>query len=168
MKTSWRGVRNIALEEAVVLQAYADGPGYSIGVGHFGAKAGDEITLDQALELLAADLQPREATIDKLVQIPLTQNETDALISTCFNRGNRVRSIAERINAGDRNGAMLAMMSLCTDSNGTFLVGLAARRLREARLFLLNDYGDPARKVKLFHGDPRDPATLVTEFEFPA
>lgn len=164
--TSDRGIKFIAKEEAAVLVAYQDGPFNSIGFGHNSQeiKDGQRISLEEAIDLLKQDLGTREATINRLAQGKLEQWEFDALVSCCYNRGNRVLQVLSKLNVKNKNEALVALVSLSTDANGDFKLGLAGRRLREARMFMLADYGDLST-VKVWEGNPR--TTSPKEIPFP-
>lgn len=89
MKTSQTGIEFITSEEGCILHVYKDAVGLpTIGVGHL-VKPGEHftsITLDQAHDLLRADLATAEAAVNGL-QADITQNEFDALVSLTFNIG---------------------------------------------------------------------------------
>lgn len=92
MRTSDKGIEFIKKHEGVRLRAYKlEGEKYwSIGVGHSydpSITANTIWTNAQAEAVLRVDLQKFEKYVDELVPIPLNQNQYDALVSYCFNRG---------------------------------------------------------------------------------
>jgi lysozyme len=72
------------------LVAYKDTTGkWTIGVGHTGPEiyAGLTITKETSRLLLAHDAAGAAADVDRLVKVPLTDNQRFALISFVFNLG---------------------------------------------------------------------------------
>ena len=88
MKTSKNGINLIKKFEGCSLKAYKCPAGvYTIGYGHINnVKQGDNITQLQAETLLMFDLQIFEKEINNL-NLNLTQNQFDAIISFVFNIG---------------------------------------------------------------------------------
>ncbi len=143
MRASDRCVDFIRRWEGLETEAYRDVAGvWTIGYGHTGpdARPGATITEGEAEVLLRRDLVSREQTVDRLVDVALSQNEFDALVSFEFNTGGLACSTAlNRLNKGDRLGAAEA---LCwwnkARINGDLreVEGLTRRRAAEAVLFL--------------------------------
>ena len=90
MKTSEQGLQFITDQEGVVLHSYQDQAGYpTIGVGHLikdGEDFPDQITREQAMELLASDVARFEAAVSGY-GLDLTQNQFDVLVDFAFNAG---------------------------------------------------------------------------------
>ena len=90
MKTSAAGLQFIMDQEGVVLHSYQDQAGYpTIGVGHLikeGEDFPDQITREQALELLADDMSRFEAAVNGY-DLDLAQNQFDVLVDFAFNAG---------------------------------------------------------------------------------
>src|SRR5690606_10106222 len=109
MKTSSAGVAFIRRHEGAVLSAYRDPAGVlTIGVGHTSAagppvvKPGMKITLEEADAILKRDLARFEESVSRLVKVPLSQPQFDALVSFTFNlgEGNLSRStLLKKLNA---------------------------------------------------------------------
>jgi len=143
MRTSSSGRGFIEQFEGLSLKAYDDGTGViTIGYGHTSAAGlprvykGQTITKEQADAILASDLGKVEAQINKLVRVPLNQNQYDALVSFHFNTGALGRSTAlKRLNQGDYNGCADALLSY-NRAGGRVLPGLTRRRQAERALFL--------------------------------
>jgi lysozyme len=119
--------------------AYSDAGGYSIGFGHFlGAKpVPATITLQQAESWLSQDAQKAADAVIKLVRVPLTQNQFDALVSFVYNLGEGALSrstLLKKLNAGDYAGAAQEFRRWVY-SGGTVLAGLVTRRAAERDLF---------------------------------
>lgn len=154
MKTSQTGLNLIEEYEGLILGAYDDAndhvvlPGGSvrgtltIGYGHTNAAGppkvtiGQKITKAQANEILAADLSRVESSVNKLVRVPINQNQFDALVSFQFNTGGLARSsVLSKLNKKDYQGAADALL-LWNRGNGQVLAGLTRRRKAERALFL--------------------------------
>lgn len=118
MKTSDAGRAKIEAREGRRLLAYKDTKGVlTIGVGHTGRMSppkvtpGMTITAAQCDAMLAADLAPVEAAINKALKVPVSQNEFDALVSLYFNVGDgyvATSTIIKKLNLGDVAGAAAA------------------------------------------------------------
>ena len=92
MKTSQSGVNLIKGFEGKRLNAYDDGVGvWTIGYGTIKypngirVKKGDTCTESQAESYLKNDLVKFENAINRLVKVPLNQNQFDALSSFTYN-----------------------------------------------------------------------------------
>ena len=75
--------------ESCSLKAYKCQAGvWTIGWGHTGGvKEGDTITQAQADQLLENDLSVSEQDVERIIQIPLNDNQFGALVSFDFNCG---------------------------------------------------------------------------------
>lgn len=126
--------------EGCELTSYKDGGGvWTIGYGHtYGAHPNQTITQAQAEEMLEQDLTYALQGVQKLVKVPLTDNQCAALVSLFFNVGAYAlhsSHLVEKLNSGDFQG--------CADEflkwdhiNGQVSQGLLNRREAERRLFL--------------------------------
>lgn len=139
MHTSQKGLDLIKSFEGLRLSAYrcpADIP--TIGYGTTsGVKMGDTITKERAEELLREDVKRFEAQVFRLVKVPLSQGQFDALVSFVYNlgAGNLSNSTLLRLlNAGDYAGAA-AQFDRWTKAGGKVLPGLVRRRAAERALF---------------------------------
>ena len=92
MKLSAKGLDIIKKSEGLRLRAYPDpgsatGKPYTIGYGHTsGVNKGDTITKADAEALLRHDVAWAVDTVNSL-NVKLSQNQTDALVSFAFNVG---------------------------------------------------------------------------------
>ncbi len=126
--------------EGLRLKAYQDANGvWTIGYGHTGpdVHAGLSITQEQAEALLLQDVASAVAAVNRLVTVPLTQNQFDALVDFVFNVGaeNFARStLLRELNAGNTAGAA-AQFLLWKWAGGVVSPGLLRRRQAEAALF---------------------------------
>jgi lysozyme len=133
------GIELIKRFEGLRTNAYRCPAGvWTIGYGHTRtAKPGMMISHQQAEELLKKDLSFFEDAVTRLVKVPLTQGQYDALVSFAYNCGVealRVSSLLRYLNKGEYNLAAL-QFSRWTRANGKVLPGLVSRRADEYELF---------------------------------
>jgi len=86
---------------------------------------------------LAEDIQEVEEYIEKLVEVPLTQNQYDALVSWTFNLGStnlKESTLLRKLNYGDYE-AVPEEMKKWIYVGDDVLEGLIRRREAEAALF---------------------------------
>lgn len=132
---STSGAAAIAYYEGVRKVAYVDPVGVvTICAGHTKtAKLGQKLTDAECAELLKDDVQDAAVAIKRLVTIPLTQNQYDALVSFTFNvgEGNLAKStLLKQINA-KRCWAAGREFSRWDYAGGQRLPGLTKRRADE-------------------------------------
>lgn len=115
----------------------------SVGYGSTGrVKAGEEIDEAKAEQFLLEDLKSAEDAVRRLVDVPLKQNEFDALVSLVYNvgEGNFKKSKAlKALNSGDRDRFIYEAFDAkagFTKQSGKVLNGLVRRRNAERDLFL--------------------------------
>jgi len=141
-KTSNAGLDLIKSFEGFSAKAYPD-PAHgwnvpTIGYGTTaGVKMGDTITKERAEELLREDVKRFEDQVLRLVKVPLTQGQLDALVSFTYNLGaaNLGNSTLLRLlNAGDYKGAA-AQFDRWNKAGGKVLKGLVTRRAAERAMF---------------------------------
>jgi len=126
--------------ESLRLKAYlCPAKVWTIGYGHTrNVERGQEITEAEAERLLRCDLVEFERDVNRLVRVPLTQNQYDALISFIFNNGAKefsTSTLLRKLNTGDYTGAAKEFKRW-KFAKGKELPGLVRRRLLEERLFL--------------------------------
>lgn len=142
MKTSDWGRKFIERFEGLYLHTYDDGAGVpTIGYGHTtrggGRKVtwGMKITPEEADSMLSDDLGRVERDVNKLVKVPLTQNQFDALVSFHFNTGALGSStLLKKLNAGDYQSVSTELMKWI-HAGGSVMNGLVTRRTEEGKLF---------------------------------
>lgn len=140
MKTSEQGIALIKKFEGFSPEPYRCPAGVmTIGYGHV-VKKGDasHFTEEKAHDLLVADIAIFEAAIMRLVQVPLTQGQFDALASFTYNIGIQAFShskLVNLLNNNDYNGAS-HQFDRWVYANGKKLAGLVHRRQAEKTLFL--------------------------------
>jgi lysozyme len=140
MEVSRRGIRMIQHYEGLRLKAYLDSAGVpTIGYGStMGVKMGDEITEAQALEFLEDDIERHADPVREAVDVPINQNQFDALVSFVFNVGAgafRASTLLRKINTYDYMGAA-DELPRWVHAGGRELEGLKLRRASERSLFL--------------------------------
>ena len=137
----------IKRSEGWVNHAYPDpgtgGEPLTIGYGHTSAAgaprvtAGMTISLEEGDAILQSDLKAVEASVDRLVTVPLNENQRGALVSFVFNVGSSsfaTSTLLRKLNARDYNGAV-AEFARWNHAGNTVLPGLTTRRAAEAKLF---------------------------------
>ncbi len=112
---------------------------YTIGYGHYGAdvKAGQTITETEALDLLKSDVKIFENTVNSAIDVKVTQNQFDSLVSLCYNIGIgafQSSDLVKYLNKGNIwHGA--AEFPLWRKAGSSILAGLQNRRVKELSLF---------------------------------
>ena len=145
MKTSQSGISLIKGFEGKRLNAYYDGVGvWTIGFGTIKypngvrVKKGDTCTEAQAESYLKNDLVKFENAINRLVKVPLNQNQFDALSSFTYNLGETNLSsstLLKKLNAKDYAGTA-DQFPRWNKAGGKVMNGLTRRREAERILFL--------------------------------
>ncbi|WP_340615247.1 lysozyme [Xenorhabdus thailandensis] len=143
MKISEDGINKLKSYEGLKLKAYPDpatgAEPWTIGYGHTkGVKPGQVITMQQAEEYLHQDLTSVYAAIQRLVKVPLTQGQFDALCSFIFNLGigNFAHStLLKKLNTGDYQSAAKEFVKW-DRADGKALAALRMRRESEQKTFL--------------------------------
>ena len=158
MELSDIGLDLIKTSEGFRSHVYSDVAGIAtIGYGHRllpNETFPNGITQSHALDLLAADVQHAQQGVERLVKVPLTQGQFDALVDFCFNLGaGRLTSSAllKDLNASLYNqaGEQLLRWDIAA---GKVSPGLKTRR--EAELHLWNSA--PPSPTPLPGGTTRD------------
>lgn len=134
------GIRMLKEFEGLSLTAYPDiVKVWTIGYGHTrGAFKGQVITLEQAQILLDKDLRVFETGVEKLVKVPLSDNEFSALVLLTFNIGLGhfgSSTLLRKLNEGDKLGAAAEFMRW-NHAGGRVIEGLTKRRELERALFM--------------------------------
>ena len=125
--------------EGLKLRAYRCPAGvWTVGHGSTkGVHAGQVITPAEAEARLRDDLQDAEEAVERLVRVPLTDNEFSSIASLAFNIGEGAfasSTLLRLLNDGDHKAAA-AQFSRWSRGGGRVLPGLARRRVAEAALF---------------------------------
>ena len=145
MRTSQKGIDLIKEFEGYSERVYlCPGGVYTIGYGHTkGVQVGDTCTREKAEEYLKDDLRDTEEAVLDLVDVPLTQNQFDALVSLVYNigSGNFYNSIIRKVinyKVSDIEEYRRAWM-MWVKAQGRVLKGLVRRREAEFKLFKGDD-----------------------------
>lgn len=145
MKTGIRGIELIKHFEGLKLDVYTCSGGVkTIGYGTtvYGdtkqkVKLGDTITKERAEELLRLDLVKFEGYVNKKVNVQLSQDQFDALVSIYYNCGPaniNGSTLVRLLNQGDYPLAAAEFRNW-RKSGGKVLKGLERRRKAEEKLF---------------------------------
>lgn len=143
-RLSGEGRALIKRHEGKRLTAYLDPVGvWTIGYGHTGpdAASGTTITPKRADHLLTLDVREAESAIHRLVRVPLSQGQFDALVSFVFNVGAAAFSsstLLRELNAGRYAavpGQLRRWVYGTVNGKKVILPGLVRRRSDEAVLW---------------------------------
>lgn len=147
MKISNNGLNLIKEFEGLSLKPYLDAVNIpTIGFGSTYYEDGTKVTLKdkpiteeratQLLEFIAN--KTFSENINKVVKVPLSQNQFDALVSFAYNIGNKNfnwSTLLKKLNQSDYDGASLEF-GRWNQAGGKILNGLVLRRQKEKELFL--------------------------------
>lgn len=146
MEVSDAFARHIESVEGFKAKAYQDSGGvWTIGFGHVIKEKESGLftailTREQATSILKADVAIAEAAVNRLVTVPLKQEQFDALVSFVFNigEGQFARStLLKKLNAGHCCAVPDEMRRFKYD-NGKVVAGLIARRAAEVDFYVGN------------------------------
>ncbi len=141
MKLSFTGLRLIQHFEGFEPQLYRDAAGYwTIGYGHLVREREsfrNGITQAQATQLLQQDVRVAERAVSRLIKVPLTQSQFDALVSFTFNLGSGAlqRSTLRRKVNGYYHQEVPSEFLRWVWAGGRKLKELLRRRQAEAALY---------------------------------
>lgn len=166
------GLKLIEGFEGLYLHAYhgaADRPGlWTIGFGHTSEAGpppvveGMTITRQQADDILRADLAKCEADVERLITVPLNDNQFAAIVSFTFNCGSGAlqnSTLRRKLNAGDYASVPGSLM-MWVNANGVRVQGLVTRRQAEGALFMSQPSPIASSAVK-----PDDPDATAREVQ---
>ncbi|WP_020474252.1 lysozyme [Zavarzinella formosa] len=145
MKCNEDGLQIVRDCEGLKLKAYRDSAGVlTIGHGHTGKDVQPNSRIDEhtAEVLLAQDMAKAEAAVNRLVRVPLNENQFSALCSFVFNLGEGNLRGSKSVDALNRKGyiefasRMLLWDKARVDGELKTLPGLTKRREMEKNLFL--------------------------------
>ena len=146
MVISEKGINLIKTFEGLELEAYqCSGNVWTIGWGStelYGVRVrkGDVITTIEAEELLRYDIKRFEYLVNTRINITISQNQFDALVSHAYNTGGS-DTLFELINANENEKRIRHWIeNTYITSKGVFFRGLKNRRILEANLFFSGDY----------------------------
>ena len=133
------GLALIKKFEGCELEAYQCSAGvWTIGYGHTkDVEEGDTISKDQAEEMLVEELHEYENYINEYVNVALSQNQFDALVSRVYNLGPanlKASTMLKVLNDGKYEDVPY-QMKRWNKAGGKVLDGLVRRREAEALLY---------------------------------
>lgn len=144
MRTGPQGIELIRHFEGCRLDAYLCPAGvWTIGYGHTAnVKEGDNIDQEAAEAFLIEDLENFEQAVTRMVEVPLTQQQFDALVSWTFNlgAGNLAESTLLRKLNNYQYVDVPEQIMRWVRAGGQVLDGLVRRRAAEAALFQNKDW----------------------------
>lgn len=161
MKTSAKGVLEIAEHEGVVPAPYLDSTGvWTWGVGHTAAAGGPdpaalprgmpddvERAVQDVLAQFRQDLIRYEDRVNRAITVPIPQHAFDALVSFDFNTGGIFRAkLTKAINDGDPDASRHFMGWLKPPE-------IRKRRTAEKRLFETGDYDANGDAIPIWRVD---------------
>lgn len=149
MKKPMRPISDTALDLVKRFEGFSptryvcSGGKLTIGYGHVITKAHIKdfekpITEQRARQILMMDMTYAAQAVDRLVKVPLTQNQFDALVSFVFNIGDgafAASTLLRYLNKGRYQEAAVEFMRWI-HAGGKRLDGLIRRRRAEQELFL--------------------------------
>lgn len=148
MQLSSKGLEAIKFFEGLRLEAYKDSAGIpTIGYGTIRINGrpvtmGMKITAEQAEQYLLADVENYVGAVNKVIKVPTTQNEFDALVVETYNIGigaMQDSTFIKRHNAGNKVGCAEAMQwwnKVTVNGKKVTSKGLQNRRRMEAKIYL--------------------------------
>ena len=140
MHINQKGLDLIKKFEGCELEAYLCPAGVvTIGYGHTAtARLGQVISEAEAEALLREDVKDAEAAVDRLISVPLTDDEFSALVSFVFNVGATAfedSTLLKMLNA-EAKTASNQLLRWNKGANREELQGLTRRRYAERALFM--------------------------------
>ena len=139
--TSAKGILLIKNFEGLRLEAYqCSGSLWTIGWGttkinDVKVRPGDIIDIEMAEILFRKDLEKNETIVNSEIQIPVNQNQFDALVSHTYNTGGS-DTLFKLINSkSDSIKIRNWIENTYITSRGNLILGLVKRRRKEADLF---------------------------------
>ena len=134
--SSFEGLELIAYQ--CPAKVWTIGSGTTIYPNGKPVQQGDTCSLEQALSYKSYDLMRFSKLVNHVVNVPLTQNQFDALVSLVYNIGPhafKTSTLLKKLNIGDYHAAA-KQFSVWNKSKGKVLQGLVNRRAAEKKLFL--------------------------------
>lgn len=130
----------------------------TIGYGHTGRDVTPGLTITQARaeQLFDADIAKAARAVERLVKVPLTDNQFGALVSFAYNVGEgkggfETSTLLKKLNAGNYDAVPSELMKW-VNSKGKRMQGLVNRRSSEAGLWargaFVQSAGSPVDPVK--------------------
>lgn len=134
------GLEKLKQREGFAARKYFDHKGFSIGYGHLikpGESFAEPMSVEVATDLLLRDVEWANAAVFNLVEVPLNQNQFDALVSFVYNVGEsafKKSTLLRKLNDFDETAT--AEFARWVNASGKPLPALIARREDELNQFL--------------------------------
>lgn len=158
MKTSLKGKVEILGHEGICLSPYLDSVGvWTIAGGATKSEIPNlngnhpDITIKEALDLFSLSIRKYENAVNKALNVAVTQEQFDALVSICYNIGTgglAGSTFIKRINAGASSELIAQAIKMWNKPKE-----IMGRRNKEARLFAYGAYSNNG-KALLFPVNP--------------
>ena len=140
--TSQKGIDLIKKFEGLKLKAYVcsagvDTIGYGTTILPNGVKVpkGSTCTKEEAEMFLKHDLKRFEKHVNKVVNVPITQNQFDALVCFAYNLGSIYPNLLKMININPNDENIENQWLKYCYAGKVFLQGLHNRRIEEYKLY---------------------------------
>lgn len=101
-------------------------------------KAGDSLSLDEAIDLFKTIVNHFEKTVDSFTRDDINQNQFNALVSFAYNVGLgnlKSSTLLKKVNANPADPSIAKEFAKWNKANGKVLPGLVKRRLEEANIY---------------------------------
>jgi len=140
MNLSLAGLDLIKSYESCRLNAYQDSGGvWTIGWGHTGPDVtkDSEWTQQEADWCLLQDVSGTIVEVNRMVKVPLTQDQFDALVDFAYNVGDGAlegSTLLRMLNSGNYSGAA-EEFEKWDHVHGMVIAGLLRRRMQEEQMF---------------------------------
>ena len=132
---------------------YFDRTQYSVGFGTKAKSKGERLTVEEANQRLLNELLYKRSRVQKMVKVPINNNQLDALTSFAFNVGEGAlgeSTLLKKLNSGDYAGAAKEFLRWNKGEHRgvkQVLPGLTKRRNSEMQLFLSQSNTTPAQQA---------------------
>ncbi len=136
----WEGKRNVAYRD--VAGVLTIGFGHTSAAGIPKVRDGMRISDQEADDILRQDLRKFEAAVERLVKVPLTDNQFAVLVSFAFNVGDGAfakSTLLRKLNKGDYEAVPVELMKW-VNAGGKRVQGLVNRRAAEAGLWAKGEF----------------------------
>jgi GH24 family phage-related lysozyme (muramidase) len=141
--------------EGFAATPYFDRTQYSVGFGTKAKSTGDRLTVEEANQRLLNELLYKRSRVQKMVKVPINNNQLDALTSFAFNVGEGAlgeSTLLKKLNSGDYAGAAKEFLRWNKGKHRGVkqaLPGLTKRRNSEMQLFLSQSNTTPAQQAAI-------------------